>query len=245
MKFLWDLAKLGVTVGVPLLRTWRDQSSEETPAAKWTLDVTLALSPQQVRSAMNEFWLARGFSSRESEEKEIVSFRRGDWSITQLPGSQTTRWPEVPVLAHCGCLELGNELYVKLRIALRPMQISEAVLDFCRRHALSDLNDAKQVLMYRAEHYAEQTKGPSERPRHRWMPEDDFDLETREALGTLGVEPGSSWAAIQAAYRELSLKFHPDRQVGVAPHLAKLAEERFKEVNSAYQWLKEGRAQSA
>ena len=46
---------------------------------------------------------------------------------------------------------------------------------------------------------------------------------------TLGVDRGSTDAEIKAAYRQLALKWHPDRNPG-----DKAAEERFKELSFAY-----------
>jgi molecular chaperone DnaJ len=49
---------------------------------------------------------------------------------------------------------------------------------------------------------------------------------------TLGVARGSDHETIKKAYRELALKFHPDRNPG-----SKEAEEKFKDINEAYQVL--------
>ena len=49
----------------------------------------------------------------------------------------------------------------------------------------------------------------------------------------LGVSPSASDDEIKKAYRELSRKYHPDANVNNP--LADLAEEKFKEVNEAYE----------
>lgn len=49
---------------------------------------------------------------------------------------------------------------------------------------------------------------------------------------TLGVEPSADYATIKAAYRREALRNHPDKNPGDA-----LAEERFKEVQNAYEIL--------
>src|SRR5277367_210396 len=49
---------------------------------------------------------------------------------------------------------------------------------------------------------------------------------------TLGVARNATEAEIKAAYRKQALKHHPDRNSG-----NKEAEEKFKEVNNAYQVL--------
>ncbi len=48
----------------------------------------------------------------------------------------------------------------------------------------------------------------------------------------LGVERGASEAEIKSAFRKLALKYHPDRNAG-----NKSAEEKFKEINEAYEVL--------
>ena len=54
----------------------------------------------------------------------------------------------------------------------------------------------------------------------------------RDYYEILGVEKGADEAAIKSAYRKLAKKYHPDVNPG-----DKTAEEKFKEVNEAYQVL--------
>ncbi|MDD5368609.1 MAG: DnaJ C-terminal domain-containing protein [Anaerolineaceae bacterium] len=57
-------------------------------------------------------------------------------------------------------------------------------------------------------------------------------MEYRDYYKVLGVERNATEQEIKKAYRKLALKFHPDRNQG-----DKAAEERFKEINEAYQVL--------
>jgi molecular chaperone DnaJ len=50
----------------------------------------------------------------------------------------------------------------------------------------------------------------------------------------LGVARGASGAEIKAAFRKLAMKHHPDRNPN-----DKAAEQRFKEVNEAYEVLED------
>jgi curved DNA-binding protein len=57
-------------------------------------------------------------------------------------------------------------------------------------------------------------------------------MEYKDYYKVLGVERNASQEEIRRAYRKLALKYHPDRNQG-----DKAAEERFKEINEAYQVL--------
>ena len=49
--------------------------------------------------------------------------------------------------------------------------------------------------------------------------------------------PFKSVEEIKAAYRKLAKEYHPDRLVGVSDVVKKIAEEKFKEVSEAYEYL--------
>ena len=55
---------------------------------------------------------------------------------------------------------------------------------------------------------------------------------TKITIRVLGVERKANDDEIKGAYRKLALKHHPDRNPG-----DKAAEEKFKEINEAYQVL--------
>ncbi|MDX1437074.1 MAG: J domain-containing protein [Anaerolineales bacterium] len=57
-------------------------------------------------------------------------------------------------------------------------------------------------------------------------------MEYKDYYKTLGVPRGADEADIKKAYRQLAVKYHPDKNPGDAG-----AEEKFKEINEAYQVL--------
>jgi DnaJ like chaperone protein len=65
------------------------------------------------------------------------------------------------------------------------------------------------------------------------------DQRVDRALGELGLQRGASAADIKAAWRKLSLDNHPDRVTHLGDEFRKLAEERMRRINSAYDVLKQ------
>lgn len=57
-------------------------------------------------------------------------------------------------------------------------------------------------------------------------------MEYKDYYKTLGVERNATAAELKSAFRKLALQFHPDRNPG-----NKQAEEKFKEINEAYEVL--------
>ena len=55
---------------------------------------------------------------------------------------------------------------------------------------------------------------------------------SKDYYSTLGIDRNSSEEQIKKAYKKLALKYHPDRNKN-----DKKAEEKFKEINEAYQVL--------
>ena len=65
-----------------------------------------------------------------------------------------------------------------------------------------------------------------------------------KAYELLGVKPGVSSRELKAAHRDLAKVWHPDRFVH-DPRLQKMAQERLKEINEAYELISSGKSPRA
>ena len=61
---------------------------------------------------------------------------------------------------------------------------------------------------------------------------------TLDPYAVLGIKPGASTAEIHAAYREAAQKFHPDKVSHLGEEFQALAQQKFVEIQEAYEVLK-------
>ncbi len=64
---------------------------------------------------------------------------------------------------------------------------------------------------------------------------------SNQSYGILNVRPEDDTDTIKKAYRELAVKYHPDKVASLGPEIQKLAEEKFKSINDAYQTIRKER----
>lgn len=67
---------------------------------------------------------------------------------------------------------------------------------------------------------------------------DTRDSRPKTPWEVLGLSPGASSLQIKEAYRNLAAQYHPDKVAHLGEEFQKLAEERFKEIQAAYNALK-------
>jgi DnaJ-class molecular chaperone len=71
----------------------------------------------------------------------------------------------------------------------------------------------------------------------------DYERNGMTYYDILGVSRTASTEDIKRAYRKLAQDFHPDKLTGIPPAVAKLAEEKFRDVQEAYEILTTHRAE--
>lgn len=64
------------------------------------------------------------------------------------------------------------------------------------------------------------------------------EAEEERYYQILGVEPGSDWQTIKSAYRSMSMRYHPDKVGHLGEEFRKVAEDKMKEINAAYNYIK-------
>ena len=69
--------------------------------------------------------------------------------------------------------------------------------------------------------------------------EDWFKLSRENPYRVFGLTSDASDAEVDQAWRRLISQYHPDRVAGAAPELQRQAEERSRELNAAYDRIKE------
>ena len=68
-----------------------------------------------------------------------------------------------------------------------------------------------------------------------------FIEDTKSSYKVLGLDSNANFSEIKDAYRKMATKYHPDKVSHLGDEFAKVAEEKFKSINDAYQKIKKER----
>ena len=68
-----------------------------------------------------------------------------------------------------------------------------------------------------------------------------FIEDTKSCYKVLGLDSNANFSEIKNAYRKMATKYHPDKVSHLGDEFAKVAEEKFKSINDAYQKIKKER----
>ena len=72
-----------------------------------------------------------------------------------------------------------------------------------------------------------------------------FYKETDEsAYAVLGISPNATDDEVKTAYRRMAMKNHPDKVASLGPEVQKAAEEKFRQIQDAYDTIKRQRGRS-
>jgi len=85
----------------------------------------------------------------------------------------------------------------------------------------------------------ESSQGEQE-SKQQWRQSDDSSKDTRRSKDpyeVLQISRDASQEEIRAAYKDLAGKYHPDKVLHLGEEFQAMAEERFKELQEAYQKL--------
>ncbi len=84
-------------------------------------------------------------------------------------------------------------------------------------------------------------KPPFENRQHNSDPSQNHDNQNRSVPKTpyeiLGLRPGASKDEVKTAYRQLAGQYHPDKVAHLGEEFQLLAEQRFKQIQEAYEKL--------
>ncbi len=69
----------------------------------------------------------------------------------------------------------------------------------------------------------------------------EFIHEESRAYQILGLSPGASEGEVRSAYRKLAAQYHPDTVANLGEEFVKVAEEKFKLINQAYEDIRRER----
>jgi DnaJ like chaperone protein len=64
------------------------------------------------------------------------------------------------------------------------------------------------------------------------------EVDEGKYYAILGLSPGADFSEVKTAYRKLSMKYHPDKVGHLGDEFKEVAEEKMKEINNAYEYLK-------
>ena len=68
-----------------------------------------------------------------------------------------------------------------------------------------------------------------------------FYKDINSAYRVLGIDKTATIAEIKKAYRKMAIEHHPDKLEHLGEDIRKGAEEKFREINTAYEQLKKER----
>ena len=85
-----------------------------------------------------------------------------------------------------------------------------------------------------------ETVTPKNKPPPSSKPEPPINISEQWHI-ILGVPPNAHISLISDAYKTMISQYHPDKVAALGPELRSLAEKKSKEINAAYQYIRQRR----
>lgn len=167
-----------------------------------------------------------------------LTYRCGDLRVVEAHKATDDMWTEWMPFELVVTAKLFDNISLVGLHMLVPSQVtlSMEVIKSFKQFAATELASLVAVLERAEAEWAREprSKAPHQEPQSAApaTSADDSDF------GLLGLKPGATWPEVQAAFRTISMQFHPDRMVGLPPHLVELGTKRFNEASAAYQRLR-------
>lgn len=225
------LAGAAIKAGSKMWKDHQRSTARKNPVAeqpKWSSVIECPHTPEHARRLIRRFLREHGASYEKRAESASI-YSRGDPTITRLPTDRDVNWHDVPVCIVHSDGTIGDNGHTEIGVAFQPI----STLSFSE-HAADQFRDLARKEFARIIDYLNDNREHTQRSHA------DPSAEIRSDLEALGLALSATWEQIQAAYRELCRKYHPDRfsDQSIDPHLVELAQQRFAEIAAAYQRLR-------
>lgn len=202
---------------------------ERYTQVSWSSKFFVSIPAVQAANAVHEFLHREHRCHTEEWQATRQIFVRGDRSITELPIERQVRWREVPMTIQLDYAVESELTIVSVRFAApEEMQFDQSAVRTFHECASREFDTIFERLVTCVRDFQEADSGP------------EAASDLADAYAALNLKPGSSWAEVQAAYREGCKMYHPDTlsRQKLPPHLLELAVKQFKVITEAYQTLK-------
>jgi DnaJ like chaperone protein len=141
----------------------------------------------------------------------------------------------------------------QIAVSFRKMTNHESslmILDICYQIAISDsfISEEEQHELKALASYLEITPYEHERIRYKYSNNDSqpSSTESKDAVtsnySVLGINSSASNEEVKSAYRQMVSQYHPDKVSHLGKELIEFANQKFLEINKAYENIKKQRS---
>lgn len=178
------------------------------------------------------------------------------YQFTRKDGNPDLRYKHNPSFAviEYGFLEIKSNAGLDLMLQISNLSAAQNFVRFFEQEVLTERNRKEPSSRNQQQKNQNQQQSANQKNNSsgRWQktntdanqnppPKNSsrFDEKIKSAHEILEVKLGANKEQITAAYREQAKSYHPDKVMQASPKIAKLAEEKMKQINLAFQTLKD------